>query len=150
MVQISNSVPVYKAKPRPAKGIFVITHRSYANVHPHSTPPYILVQVQLPSTSFLNAVTWTVFLMFTVVLVSLASGVAFLLAVSPSSSFSKPCQHHGVGHFVRVPLDFPREMVCLPERAVMSRSHFDFFLPTLFAALVVGASTCLLRLVACA
>jgi hypothetical protein len=26
-------------------------------------------------------------------------------------------------------------MICLPEYAVVSTSHFDFFLPTLFAAL---------------
>ncbi|KAH1104662.1 hypothetical protein AAZX31_13G315300 [Glycine max] len=92
----------------------------------------------------LNAVTWTLLLIVTVVLVSLATGVAFVLAISPSSSFSKPCNG------VRIPLDFPREMVCLPEHAVMSSSRLDFFLPTLFAALVVAASTCLLRSVACA
>ncbi|KAG4972346.1 hypothetical protein JHK84_038426 [Glycine max] len=90
----------------------------------------------------LNAVTWTLLLIVTVVLVSLATGVAFVLAISPSSSFSKPCNG------VRIPLDFPREMVCLPEHAVMSSSRLDFFLPTLFAALVVAASTCLLRSVA--
>ncbi|TKY48440.1 hypothetical protein E2542_SST25859 [Spatholobus suberectus] len=75
-----------------------------------STLPFLL----------LNAVTWTVLLIVTVMLVSLAPGVAFVLATSPSSSFSKPC--NDVGHFVRIPLDFPREMVCLPEHAVMSSS----------------------------
>ncbi|XP_061352061.1 uncharacterized protein LOC133297031 [Gastrolobium bilobum] len=104
---------------------------------------------RVASTPLLYAATWTVILIITVVLASLAPGVAFVMAVSPSSSPSKPCQYHGVG-FVRIPLDFPREMVCLPEHAVMNRSHFDFFLPTLFAALVVAASTCLLRSVACA
>ncbi|KAJ1376590.1 hypothetical protein SESBI_49790 [Sesbania bispinosa] len=101
------------------------------------------------ASTLLYAATWTVLLIVTAALASLAPAVAFMLAVSPSSSFSKPCQHHGDGDFVRIPFDFPREMVCLPEHAVMSRSHLDFFLPTLFAALVVGASTCLLRFVAC-
>ena len=85
------------------------------------------------------ATIWTVLLIITAVLASLAPGVAFMFAVSQSS---KPCHHH---EFVRIPFDSPTEMVCLPEHAVVSTSHFDFFLPTLFAALVVFTSTCLLR-----
>ncbi|XP_004487246.1 uncharacterized protein [Cicer arietinum] len=88
------------------------------------------------------ATTWTVLLIVTVVLVSLAPSLAFMFAVSQFSSSSKPCHRH---QFVRIPFDSPTEMVCLPEHAVVSSSHFDFFLPTLFAALVVSASTCLLR-----
>ncbi|XP_027930045.1 uncharacterized protein LOC114186202 [Vigna unguiculata] len=105
----------------------------------------------LPSRRLLNAVTWTLLLIVTVTVASVAPGVAFLLAISPPSSFSskQPCNGVG-GEFVRIPLDFPTEIVCLPQHAVMSRSDLDFFLPTLFAALVVGASTCLLRSVACA
>ncbi|XP_058748351.1 uncharacterized protein LOC131621324 [Vicia villosa] len=85
------------------------------------------------------ATTWTVLLILTAVLASLAPGVAFMFAVS---QFSKPCKHH---EFVRIPFDSPTEMVCLPGRVVVSASQFDFFLPTLFAALVVSASTLLLR-----
>jgi hypothetical protein len=85
------------------------------------------------------ATKWTVLLIVTAVLASLAPGVAFMFAVSQSS---KLCQHH---ESVRIPFDSPTEMVCLPEYAVVSTSHFDFFLPTLFAALVVSVSTCLLR-----
>ncbi|CAK8536116.1 unnamed protein product [Lathyrus sativus] len=90
------------------------------------------------------ATTWTVLLILTAVLASLAPGVAFMFAVSQFSSSlsSKPCHHH---EFVRIPFDSPTEMVCLPEHAVVSTSQFDFFLPTLFAALVVSASTFLLR-----
>lgn len=98
----------------------------------------------------LYAATWMVLLIVAAVLASMAPAVAFMFAASPFSSFSEPCQHYhggGGGEFVRIPLDSPREMVCLPENAVMSRSHLDFFLPTLFAALVVAASTCLLRFV---
>ncbi|KAK7272082.1 hypothetical protein RJT34_28468 [Clitoria ternatea] len=91
--------------------------------------------------SFLRAVTWTVLLIVTVTLASVAPGLAFVLATSPSSPFLKSC----IGDFVGIPLDFPREIVCLPEHVVITTSHLDFFLPTLFAALVVAASTCLLR-----
>ncbi|XP_047179937.1 uncharacterized protein LOC124846670 [Vigna umbellata] len=102
----------------------------------------------LPS-RLLNAVTWTLLLIVTVTVASVAPGVTFLLAISPPSSFSskQPCNGVG-GQFVRIPLDFPTEIVCLPQHAVMSRSNLDFFLPTLFAALVVVVSTCLLRSVA--
>ena len=85
---------------------------------------------------------WTVLLVFTVVLASLAPAMAFMGATSPSSLFSQPCKG---SEFVRIPVDFPREVVCLPEDTVMIRTRLDFFLPTLFAALVVGASACLLR-----
>ncbi|KAK6646037.1 hypothetical protein PHAVU_L003643 [Phaseolus vulgaris] len=102
---------------------------------------------QAVSTRLLNAVTWALLLIVTVTVASVAPGVTFLLAISPPSSFSsKPC--NGVGEFVRIPLDFPTAIACLPQHAVMSRTNLDFFLPTLFAALVVGASTCLLRSVA--
>ncbi|KAK7324995.1 hypothetical protein VNO77_29000 [Canavalia gladiata] len=97
------------------------------------------------------AVTWTIQLVVTETLVSLAPGMAFVMTTSPSSPFSKGCEHHAVGEFfVRILLDFPREIACLPERAVMNSSHLDFFLPALFAALVVAASTCLLHSLACA
>ncbi|KAK7324994.1 hypothetical protein VNO77_28999 [Canavalia gladiata] len=113
----------------------------------HSVFQRVALTLRLP---LLYAVTWTVQLVVTVTLVSLAPGMAFVMATSPSSPFSKLCEHHAVGEtFVRIPLDFPREIVCLPERAVMNSSHLDFFLPALFAALVVAASTCLLRSLAC-
>ncbi|KAE9616623.1 hypothetical protein Lalb_Chr03g0026781 [Lupinus albus] len=94
----------------------------------------------------LYASTWTFLLIVTAVMATLAPMFAFKLAISqPSSSSSNPCYH--VGYCIRIPLDFPREMVYLPQQAIRTRSNIDFFLPTLFAALVVAASTCLLRAV---
>ena len=93
----------------------------------------------------LYASTWTALLIVTAVLASLAPMLAFMLAISQPSHFSNP--NHG-GGFMRIPLDFPGEMVHLPQQVVTTRSHIDFFLPTLFAALVVGASACFLRAVA--
>ncbi|XP_028775754.1 uncharacterized protein LOC114732611 [Neltuma alba] len=87
------------------------------------------------SSPLLRAAVWTLLLVATVVLASLAPGIAFTLALSPCAG--------GAG--VEIPLQFPGETVCFPEHAVITRSHLDFFLPTLFATLVVGASTCLLR-----
>ncbi|KAK7257791.1 hypothetical protein RIF29_32023 [Crotalaria pallida] len=103
------------------------------------------------SSPLLYATWWTVLLIVTAVIATLAPMLAFTLAISQPPSFSSyPCHHHGGvagGFFVRIPLDFPREMVYLPQQAVVTRSHIDFFLPTLFAALVVGASASLLRAV---
>ncbi|KAK4254973.1 hypothetical protein QN277_008040 [Acacia crassicarpa] len=88
-----------------------------------------------PSPPLLNAAVWTLLLFTTVVLASLAPVIAFTLALSPCAG--------GAG--VSIPLQLSAERVCLPEHTVITRSHFDFFLPTLFATLVVGVSTCLLR-----
>lgn len=70
-----------------------------------------------------------------------APEIAFVLAISPFSSwFSGKC--NGIG-LVRLPIDFPREVVCLPAH-MARRSELDFFVPTLFAALVVAASACVI------
>ncbi|KAL1361733.1 hypothetical protein HN51_010059 [Arachis hypogaea] len=86
--------------------------------------------------TLLYASKWMILLIATVVLASLPPTLAFMLAISQSS------------HFVTIPLDFPRDMVHLPQQAVTTSFHIDFFLPTLFAALVVAASTCFLRALA--
>lgn len=79
---------------------------------------------------------WTLLLIVTVVLASLAPAIAFTSALTP-------CDRGG--GFLRIPLDFPTEAACFPAHTVITRSHLDFFLPTLFAAFVVAASACLLR-----
>ncbi|KAJ7947685.1 putative Forkhead box protein G1 [Quillaja saponaria] len=105
--------------------------------------PSLLRRVALTKTRLLYAAIWTVLLTLTVALASLAPGMAFVSAVSPSSSFLKSCDV-GIG-FVWIPLDLPRDKVCLPNHMVTGNSDMDFFLPALFAALVVGASVCVLR-----
>ncbi|MBA0704033.1 hypothetical protein Golax_016321 [Gossypium laxum] len=89
----------------------------------------------------LRALTWTVVLTLMVSIASFVPEMAFVSAVSPSSSFSRSCNSEG---FVRIPLDFPREKLCLPAHTV-KRSKIDFFVPTIFAALVVAASACVVR-----
>lgn len=72
---------------------------------------------------------------------SFAPEIAFVSAISPSSSFSKSCHADG---FVRIPLDNPMEVMCFPAHFVR-RSNLDFFLPTVFAALVVACSAFMVR-----
>ncbi|MED6208502.1 hypothetical protein PIB30_045578 [Stylosanthes scabra] len=91
--------------------------------------------------------TWMLLLIATVVLASLPPTMAFMLAISKSSHFSNGDGDGDGSLFVRIPLDFPRDMVHLPHQAVTTSSHIDFFLPTLFAALVVAASACFLHAV---
>ncbi len=67
---------------------------------------------------------------------SFAPVIAFVTAISPSS-----CKADG---FVRITLDYPKEVMCFPANMVR-RSKLDFLLPTLFAALVVAASACVVR-----
>ncbi|KAE8039009.1 hypothetical protein FH972_011462 [Carpinus fangiana] len=89
----------------------------------------------------LCAAIWTVLLTLAVAVASFGPEIAFVSAISPSSSFSKPCKGHG---FLRIPLDNPSEVICFPAHFVR-RSTFDFFLPTVFAALVVSGSACMVR-----
>ncbi|KAH7542489.1 uncharacterized protein LOC107411120 [Ziziphus jujuba] len=89
----------------------------------------------------LYAAMWTVILTVTVAVASFAPEIAFLTAISPSSQFSKSCNAEG---FVRIPLNDPREAMCFPAHMV-KRSNLDFFVPTVFAALVVACSACVVR-----
>ncbi|OMO91298.1 hypothetical protein COLO4_18467 [Corchorus olitorius] len=89
----------------------------------------------------LHALIWTVLLTLMVSIASFAPETAFVSAVSPSSSFARSCKAEG---FVRIPLDFPRERICLPSHMV-KRSKVDFFVPTVFAGLVVAASAFVVR-----
>lgn len=89
----------------------------------------------------LSAVTWTIVLTTTVAIASFAPEIAFVSATSPSSSFSKSCNEEG---YVRIPLNDPTEAMCFPAQMVR-RSKLDFFVPTVFAALAVAASACVVR-----
>ncbi|XVF05551.1 hypothetical protein REPUB_Repub05bG0181800 [Reevesia pubescens] len=101
----------------------------------------IFRQVMVRWPQFLRALTWTVLLSLMVSIASFAPEMSFVSAISPSSSFSQSCKTEGL---VRVPLDFPWEKVCLPAHMV-KRSNVDFFVPTVFAGLVVAGSACLVR-----
>ena len=85
---------------------------------------------------------WTVLLISIVAVASLAPVLTFVNAISPSSSLlSKSCNVEG---FLRIPLDYPKEVMCFPANMVRT-SKFDVFLPTVFAALVVAVSAFVVR-----
>lgn len=83
-----------------------------------------------------QAATWTVLLMFTVAVASFAPEMAFVSTVSSSCG--------GGNGFVKIPTEFPGESVCVPSQMV-KRSSFDLFVPSVFAAVMVTASACLIR-----
>ncbi|KFK43089.1 hypothetical protein AALP_AA1G077900 [Arabis alpina] len=83
-----------------------------------------------------QAATWTVLLMFTVAVASFAPEMAFVSTVSSSCG--------GGDGFVKIPTEFPGESVCLSSKMV-KRSSFDLFVPSVFAAVMVTASACLIR-----
>ncbi|KAM6564754.1 hypothetical protein CsatB_024752 [Cannabis sativa] len=89
----------------------------------------------------LYATTWTIMLTVTVAVASFAPEFAFVMAISPSSSFSKSCSKG----LVRIPFSDPlTEVICFPSHMV-KRSKIDLIVPTVFAALVVTASACFVR-----
>ncbi|KAM1040203.1 hypothetical protein ACFX13_030161 [Malus domestica] len=90
---------------------------------------------------FLYMTTWTLLLSVTVALASFSPEIAFLTAISPFSPLAKSCTGEG---FVRLPLDYPRESMCFPAHMIQ-RSSLDFFVPTVFAALIVAGSVLVVR-----
>ncbi|EEF31049.1 uncharacterized protein LOC8269383 [Ricinus communis] len=89
----------------------------------------------------LYAATWTALLTATVAVASFSPEMAFVSAISTSSSFARQCKAEGT---VRIPLDAPGEILCLPARMFM-RSKIDFIVPPVFAALVVANSAWVVR-----
>ncbi|XP_062167800.1 uncharacterized protein LOC133873998 [Alnus glutinosa] len=89
------------------------------------------------------AATWTTILTVMVAVASFAPEVAFVSAISSSSSFSKACVTEGS---VRVPLDLPGEIFCFPAH-LFSKSKIDLIVPPVFAAVVVAGCSCLVRAV---
>ncbi|KAL6200138.1 hypothetical protein ACLB2K_029920 [Fragaria x ananassa] len=90
---------------------------------------------------FLYAATWTLLLAVTVAVAAFSPEITFVTAISPSSAFSKSCVGEG---FVRVPMEHPREAMCFSAHMVR-RSGLDFFVPTVYAALVVAGSALVVR-----
>ncbi|KAG6570723.1 hypothetical protein SDJN03_29638, partial [Cucurbita argyrosperma subsp. sororia] len=89
----------------------------------------------------LTAAKWTALLTLTAAVASFAPVFMFTNATSLSSSFSKSCGRDG---YIRIPLDLPGDVLCVPAKMV-NRSNLDFFVPTVFAALGVGVSACFVR-----
>ncbi|CAN1179631.1 hypothetical protein LINPERPRIM_LOCUS36566 [Linum perenne] len=92
---------------------------------------------------FFQAAAWTTLLSLTVAVASFAPELAFVSFVSSSSS-SKSASSSREGMVGLPIMDSPRDVICLPGHMV-KRSNWDFFVPTVFAALVVSGSSCLVR-----
>lgn len=88
-----------------------------------------------------TAAKWTALLTLTAAVASFAPEFIFTNATSLHSSFSKSCRRDG---YIRIPLDLPGDVLCLPA-GMVNRSSLDFFVPTVFAALGVGVSACFVR-----
>ncbi|PON76155.1 forkhead box protein G [Trema orientale] len=87
------------------------------------------------------AASWTTLLTLTVAVVSFSPEVAFVSAISTSSSFSRACHTDDA---IRVPLDMPGQIICLPANR-FTKSNIDLIVPPVFAALVVAGSAFLVR-----
>ncbi|WCJ28273.1 hypothetical protein M5689_009976 [Euphorbia peplus] len=94
-----------------------------------------------PPPLLLYAAAWTALLTVIVAIASFSPEMAFVSAISPSSSFSKGCHKQGT---FRVPIDLPGEIVCLPAHMFV-RSKIDLIVPPIFAAVVVAASAWVVR-----
>lgn len=90
------------------------------------------------------AAAWTALLSTTVAVASFLPEAAFVWAISPSSSFSQKCYSEG---FIRVPMDLPGEVLCLPAH-FFTKFSMDLLVPPVFAAVVVAGSACLVRAMA--
>ncbi|KAF3449260.1 hypothetical protein FNV43_RR09988 [Rhamnella rubrinervis] len=90
------------------------------------------------------AAAWTSVLTLTVAMASFAPEAAFVSAISSSSSTPSVCDTE---RYIRVPLDLPGEIFCLPAHRFM-RSKIDFIVPPIFAAVIVAGSAFLVRAVA--
>ncbi|XP_058749293.1 uncharacterized protein LOC131622285 [Vicia villosa] len=89
------------------------------------------------------ATTWVTLLTITVAVASISPQVTFVSAISHSSLFSQKCENDG---FLRMPLDVPGEILCFPSHLFV-KSKIDLIIPPIFAALIVAASTFVVRAV---
>ncbi|KAL2533720.1 hypothetical protein Adt_07071 [Abeliophyllum distichum] len=84
----------------------------------------------------LFATTWTTILTLTVAVASFWPELAFVSAISPTSSFSQACHRAG---YLRLPLDITGENLCFPAE-LFRRSKMDMVVPPVFAAVIVASS----------
>ena len=78
-------------------------------------------------------------------LVSVSPELAFTSSLSSFTEFSLACD--GLqGKYLRLPLDKPGDVICLPAH-MFEKSNVDFLIPPNFAAVVVAASACFVHAV---
>ncbi|KAI4349282.1 hypothetical protein L6164_009891 [Bauhinia variegata] len=110
---------------------------------------FIRLRLTAPWPLVKYAATWTMLLTLMVAVASFSPEVAFVSAISPSSSFSHKCQTDGsvtvtVTVTIRIPLDIPGEALCFPTH-YFSQSKIDLIVPPVFEAVIVAASVCVVR-----
>lgn len=88
----------------------------------------------------LYAATWTALLTVTVAVAAFLPELAFVSAVSPTSS----AYCGGVASSVMLPLDIPSESFCFRSQ-LSKKSKLDVIIPPIFAAMIVAGSVCVVR-----
>ncbi|XP_010325877.1 uncharacterized protein [Solanum lycopersicum] len=110
----------------------------------------IVERVSLRLPLLFYAATWTTILTIIVALASFSPELAFVSAITPSSSFSQACHHdHNRNEkgYVRIPLDLPLEVFCFPSQD-FKRSQMDLIVPPIFAATIVALSAYVVKALA--
>lgn len=99
----------------------------------------------------LYAATWTTLLTVTVAVASFSSELAFVSIISPTTSSSYDSLSRGYhcphDESVRVPMDIPTEIFCIPVE-MFRRSKMDLVIPPVFAAVIVACSAYVVRALA--
>lgn len=94
---------------------------------------------------FIYTILWTTFLAAVVTVASVSPELAFTSSLSSFTEFSLACD--GLqGKYLRLPLDKPGDVICLPAH-IFGKSNVDFLIPPIFAAVVVAASACFVHAV---
>ncbi|KAK1392594.1 Cortactin-binding protein like [Heracleum sosnowskyi] len=99
----------------------------------------------------LYATTWTTLLTVTVAVASFSPELAFVSVISSkaSSSYGSLSRGHHcrTDESVRVPMDIPTEIFCIPAE-MFRRSKMDLVVPPVFAAVIVACSAYVVRALA--
>jgi len=94
---------------------------------------------------FVYTIFWTTFLAAVVTVASVSPELAFTSSLSSFTEFSLACDGFQ-GTNLRLPLDKPGDVICLPVH-IFGKSRVDFLIPPIFAAVVVAASACFVHAV---
>ena len=98
----------------------------------------------------LYTIFWTLMLAATVTVAALSLEMGFSAAISPHVEIADACSlpsnkaSPSCRQCFRLPLDGPRDGLCVPA-SLFRKSHLDFAVPPIFAALVVTASALLVQ-----
>ncbi|KAH8506168.1 hypothetical protein H0E87_013122 [Populus deltoides] len=122
-----------------AGGFLDLSAAVFSNPLLNMSLPFTSLRHRLSWPLILYSATWTSLLTLTVAVASFSPEIAF---VSTISSFSQGCEQEGT---IRVPLDVPGEVMCLPAHLFKRSTVTDSIVSLLFAALVVAVSAWVVR-----